>query len=124
MKDLRQYERYPARWSCIITFDDHPGKTYHGRTHDLSQAGAAVLTDHNLHTSSQFTLRLAVPPTHSHERPLILEFRCRMAYSVHSDRHCCFRHGIQFVSYLGAAKTQLQRVLSQHFLPDTERYTG
>lgn len=108
----------------MIVLDSEPDRVYHGRTYDVSQAGAAVLTDHNLHTSSQFTMRLSVPPTHSHEHPLTLEFRCRMAYSVHSDRHCCFRHGVQFVGFTGAAKVQLQRVLAQHFLPGTERYAG
>jgi len=65
-----------------------------------------------------------VPPTNTHDRPTVLEFRCRMAYSVHSDKHCCFRHGIQFVGFKGAAKSQLQHLLSQHFLPGAERYAG
>ncbi|HET7775827.1 MAG TPA: PilZ domain-containing protein [Azospira sp.] len=124
MHEQREHSRHPARWPCTIVLDAQPGTVYHGRTHDLSECGAAVLTDHNLSTSSPFTLTLSVPPTNVRGQPLMLEFRCRMAYSVHSDRHCCFRHGVHFVGFKGAAKVQLQRVLSQHFLPGAEKYAG
>jgi len=120
MKEQRQHIRHPARWQCMIVLDCQPGTIYHGRTHDLSEAGAAVLTDHNLNTSSAFTMMLSVPPTHNQGKPTILEIRCRMAYSVHSHKHCCFRHGVQFTSFKGMAKSQLQRVLIEHFLPNQQ----
>jgi len=121
MREQRQHDRHPARWPCVIVLDAQPGTAYHGRTHDLSEAGAAVLTDHNLNTSSAFTMMLSVPPTNSHDRATVLEIRCRMAYSVHSDKHCCFRHGIQFIGFKGMAKTQLQKLLVQHFMPGMEK---
>ena len=120
MKELRQHPRYPARWSCIIRQDSLPNRAYHGHTHDISEAGAAILSDHNLSPGGHCTLLLAPPPTPGRHTPVI-EIRCRLAYSVHSDRHRCFRHGIEFVSFQGAGKVLLAQILGEHFPGDALR---
>ncbi|MDE2585799.1 MAG: PilZ domain-containing protein [Betaproteobacteria bacterium] len=117
MEEQRQHPRYPARWPCAIIFDHDPAHNYHGHTHDLSQGGAAILSDYNVPSHGPFTLLLSVPPIQSGVRPMVLEIRCHMAYSVHSHRHSCFRHGAQFVGFNGSTRQQLAQALNERFIP-------
>lgn len=113
--DHRNAERYPVRWKIALIFDEEEHKpTYHGRTHDLSLSGTAMLTDVNVYTTAPVVILLAPPPLHKGHRQKVIEIKARQAYCVYSGETACFRLGFQFVHFKGDGLKVLKERLTHH----------
>ena len=98
--EKRSAERYHVRWKIALIFDEVEHKpTYHGRTHDLSQVGTAMLTHSNIFTASPVVILIAPPPLHKGHRQKVIEIRARQVYAVYSGAASCFRLGFEFVDF-------------------------
>lgn len=101
-------------WEVAVVFDESDGRPkLLGRTHEVSIAGIAVLTDTNVYTTDPVTILLAIPPLHTGQRKSIVEVRSRMRYTVHSSSHGSFRIGIHFDAFKGDGRALLQRSLNE-----------
>ena len=102
------------RWDVIVAFDEGDVRpAFKGRTNDISVAGASILTDTNIYTTSLVTVLLAIPPLNSGQGRTIVEIRGRMRYTVHSSAHCRFRIGFHFESFTGDGRATLETSLSR-----------
>lgn len=103
------------RWKIAVVFDEHEHRpTYHGRTHDLSLAGTAMLTDVDIFTASPVVILLAPPPLHTGHRQKVMEIQARQLYSVYSGATSCFRLGFQFMHFKDDALRILKERLKHH----------
>lgn len=113
--EKRRAERYFVRWKMAIVFDDQESKpTYHGRTHDLSMGGTAMLAGFNLLASSPVTILLAPPPLHVNERPRVIEIKARQLDVVYAGVTRCFRLGFSFLEFKNNGKDLLTARLRHH----------
>ncbi|MFA6311862.1 MAG: PilZ domain-containing protein [Sterolibacterium sp.] len=111
----RRSERYHVRWKIALIFDEHEHKpTYHGRTHDLSLSGTAMLTDVDIFTSAPVVILLAPPPLYKNHRQKIIEIQARQLYSVYSGATSCFRLGFEFTHFKSDGLKVLTDRLKHH----------
>ncbi|MDD5175731.1 MAG: hypothetical protein PHQ05_04835 [Sterolibacterium sp.] len=83
-----------------MIFDELEHKpTYHGRTHDLSLIGTAMLTHVNVFSPSPVVILLAPPPLHRNHLPRVIEIKARQVYAVYSGATSCFRLGFEFIDF-------------------------
>lgn len=113
MSEKRAYNRFPFRWPVALVFDHVKEKhaTYHGTTRDLSLNGCSLLTDYNIYTSHPLTLLISLPAESPLGKRQVLEIRARMCYTLLAAELDRFRCGIEFISFKGDARNQLQRAI-------------
>lgn len=116
LADGQNSPRYFVYWKMAIVFEDQEKKpTYHGRTHDLSLVGTAMLTHVNLHkTASPVIVLLAPPPLHLKDRPKIIEVKARQLDAVYTGKHMCFRLGFAFHEFKNDGFDYLSDRLKHH----------
>lgn len=114
--DHRNAQRYNVHWKMAVVFEDQENKpTYRGKTHDLSLAGTAMLTDVNIQpTPSPVIILLAPPPLHVNDRPKVVEIKARQHEAVYSGVHRCFRLGFSFLEFKRDSLDYLTNRLSHH----------
>lgn len=93
--------------------DARAQQTYRGHTCDISQSGLSVIVDHNIFTTDEVTVVLALPPEQEGAPMKIVEATARMVYTVHSARHQAFRVGLNFVRFTGEGKQLLEAKLAR-----------
>lgn len=114
-KDKRSADRYHVRWKIALIFDELEHKpTYHGRTHDLSLVGTAMLTHSNIFTSSPVVILLAPPPLRQNHRQKVIEIQACQVYAVYSGEASCFRLGFEFIDFKDDGLQVLKDRLKHH----------
>jgi PilZ domain len=112
-KELRQEIRYKASWRIVIAIEGHD--LYDGKIKDISLHGAAILNGRNLKPHTLLTLHIHIPPMADHGKPRILKVQGKTSYTVHDDKHQCFRVGIAFIEFgLTSDLAYLEARLSHH----------
>ena len=116
-EEHRKSLRYPLHFQAAVVYHQHKDAatrpTFHGRTGDLSIAGASLVLDHNVFHSDDVTILLAVPAVHPGESKRIIEITAKMVYTVFSPPHDAFRIGLAFQQFKGTSKSLLETILEQ-----------
>lgn len=116
LKEHRQHPRFHVRWQVAIVFEQRgENHTFHGRTHDLSLAGASVYSEHNIFVEEPVRVLLAVPSFATNKPPRIIEITARMIYTVLSSDHQQFRTGLHFLRFKDDGRHVLEEGLSKRF---------
>ena len=113
MDDNRKSQRHARRLRAVIVCDEpgKPAKT-HGKTQDLSNTGAAIISDCNLLSKQPVTVCLLVRPGDQINPPLVFEARSRIISCVLSRQQGGFRISVEFSKIEGDGSIVLKKFLS------------
>jgi len=114
-KENRRAIRYKVTWRIVIDIEGHD--VYEGKIKDISVYGAAILNGLNLKPNTGITLHIHIPTLSNHGTPRVIKVEGKTSYSIHDDKHRCFRVGIAFIEFGRASdRAYLEARLSNHHI--------
>ena len=112
IKENRVAKRYQFSWRVAVAIEGYSSRT--GRTIDISNNGAAIMSHYNLHPGLATTLHIFVPPTGEYGQKVVRVHGVTRD-TVHDSKHHCFRVGIVFEKFeVEADRKFLENRLKNH----------
>ena len=120
-KELRKRGRHrPVGWKVVVEFDEAGEKRLIQATiHDLSETGAAILTNDRDLTGTAVRLSISYPGAPADDKPL--RIRARVVSSAHTPGTTRYRHGLSFIRLPFDGRGELEKILQSASLPGGKR---
>jgi hypothetical protein len=120
-RELRRRARHRTDgWKVTVEFEEaDEERLIQATIHDLSPAGAAILTNDRDLTGTVVRLSISYPGAPAQQKPL--RIRARVVSSAHTPGTTRYRHGLSFIRLPFDGRNELEKILQQASPPGVKR---
>src|SRR5688572_21085672 len=120
-RELRRRARHRTDgWKVTVEFEEaDEERLLQATIHDLSPAGAAILTNDRDLTGTVVRLSISYPGAPAEQKPL--RIRARVVSSAHTPGTTRYRHGLSFIRLPFDGRNELEKILQQASPPGVKR---
>ena len=113
MAEHRKDQRHSKRLRAVIIVDENGTQSrMAGKTQDVSERGASIISQYNLTSPHPIIVCLLLHPGDNVTPPVIFEAKSKIASSILSSQQGGFRIGVEFVGIAGDGAKLLQKFLA------------
>ena len=120
-KELRRRARHrPVGWKVVVEFEEaDEERSIQATIHDLSTAGAAILTNDRDLTGTVVKLSISYPGAPAEQKAL--KIRARVVSSAHTPGTTRYRHGLSFIRLPFDGRKELEKILQSASPPGVKQ---